>query len=86
MRGMAADLGYLSRLPDYGVKRDALFSNECIQLVRFTLLESPGLKTYSERTISTKFGAKRPHQHLKTFKEWIGTENLKEKYMQQYSC
>ncbi|CAD5231506.1 unnamed protein product [Bursaphelenchus xylophilus] len=85
LRAMPSDLAHLSRLSDYGVQKEAIFSNECIQLVRCTLLEPTGTKMPGEKTICTRFGAKRPHQHLRAFKQWIGAENLKEKYMQQYS-
>lgn len=73
----------LSRLSDYGVQFDAICSNEVIELVRCTLLEPMG-RCRMERP-NVRFGAKRPHHHLRAFKQWIGSEELKEKYVQQYS-
>jgi hypothetical protein len=70
-------------LPDYGVDFEAICSSEIIELVRCALLEPMG-RSRMER-INVRFGVKRPYHHLRVFKEWIGSEELKEKYVQQYS-
>lgn len=83
IRATPNDMACLSRLSDYGVQFDAICSNEVIELVRCTLLEPMG-RCRMERP-NVRFGAKRPHHHLRAFKQWIGSEELKEKYVQQYS-
>jgi hypothetical protein len=72
----------LGRICDYGVQFDAICSTEVIELVRCALLEPMGRRT--ERT-NMRFGFKRPQHHLRCFKEWIDSDNLKEKYVQQYT-
>ncbi|KAI6213703.1 F-box domain-containing protein [Aphelenchoides besseyi] len=83
IRAMPGDMNNLSRFSDYGLTTDALFSSDVIQLVRCMLLE-PGRFGSIERVVP-RTRSKRPHQHLRAFKEWINSVELAEKYVQCYA-
>lgn len=83
IRASPNDLSCLSRLSDYSVEFDAICSTEIIELVRLSLLEPMGRCRLEKAGI--RFGAKRPHLHLRAFRDWIDSDQLKEKYVQQYS-
>jgi hypothetical protein len=78
------DICSLSRLADYNVEFDAICSVKTIELVRCALLEQMG-RCRLEKTGGVRLGTKRPHQHLREFRNWIDSDQLKEKYVQQYS-
>ncbi|KAI6228696.1 F-box domain-containing protein [Aphelenchoides fujianensis] len=83
IRAMPADVNHLSRLGDYGIGTEALFSEDVIQLVRCLLLEPIGRLSKCER-IGPRQHVKRRYQHLRAFKSWIDSTQLGEKYVQSY--
>lgn len=70
----------LSRMLDYEVSAETLFSIGAVQLFRVCLRN--GQKTLGGSDgCATK---KRMSRHLRTFKRWIGADALRERYCQQY--
>jgi hypothetical protein len=83
LRTMPSDLAHLSRMPDYGVSPSSLYVEESLELLRVNVIETRGRASRIENTPPR--GGKRPHHHLRTFKTWLRANELKEKYVQQYS-
>lgn len=81
------DYSTLTRLMDYSVDAQTLFSLNKIELFRVHFIstgELPmrGFGFTSEERSSRK---KRTSKHLQNFKKWIDAANLGERYCQQYS-
>lgn len=72
------DYAGLTRMLDYQVTKEVLFSLSAIQLFRVILRPVPNhnKKCTSKRRLS---------KHLRNFKNWIDVENLRERYCQQYA-
>uniref|UniRef100_A0A0N5ASI4 F-box domain-containing protein n=1 Tax=Syphacia muris TaxID=451379 RepID=A0A0N5ASI4_9BILA len=78
LRISGKDYASLTRMLDYQVTKEALFSLSAIQLFRVILRPLP---TSNERCTSKR----RLSKHLRNFKNWIDVENLRERYCQQYA-
>lgn len=77
------DFSALTRLMDYAVDAQTLFSLDAIELFRVHFITNPS----PERAFKSenRFTRKRMSKHLQNFKKWIGASNLGEHYCQQYS-
>ncbi|VDM46445.1 unnamed protein product [Toxocara canis] len=76
------DFPALSRMRDYAVDVQTIFSLRDTQLFRVILLSGKHLATTTNETAISK---KRTNRHLRAFKKWIGSIELGERYCQQYS-
>ncbi|MCP9260843.1 hypothetical protein DINM_003989 [Dirofilaria immitis] len=78
------DYSALTRLMDYSVDAQTLFSLNKIELFRVHFISTADsqLRCFASEE---RFSRKRTSKHLQNFKKWIGAANLGERYCQQYS-
>ncbi|KAK6109238.1 hypothetical protein QQG55_35210 [Brugia pahangi] len=80
------DYSALTRLMDYSVDAQTLFSLDKIELFRVHFISTTETQLRGSCfTQEERFSRKRTSKHLQNFKKWIGTTNLGERYCQQYS-
>uniref|UniRef100_A0A0R3RH25 F-box domain-containing protein n=1 Tax=Elaeophora elaphi TaxID=1147741 RepID=A0A0R3RH25_9BILA len=79
------DYSTLTRLMDYSVDAQTLFSLDKIELFRAHFISSAESQLRGSFTSEERFSRKRTSKHLQNFKKWIGASNLGERYCQQYS-
>lgn len=79
------DYSALTRLMDYSVDAQTLFSLDKIELFRVHFISTAESQLRGYFTSEERFSRKRTSKHLQNFKKWIGAANLGERYCQQYS-
>ncbi|EJD73760.1 hypothetical protein LOAG_18839 [Loa loa] len=79
------DYSALTRLMDYSVDAQTLFSLNKIELFRVHFISSTETQMRCCFTSEERFSRKRTSKHLQNFKKWIGAANLGQRYCQQYS-
>jgi hypothetical protein len=83
IRALISDLSHLSRIPDYSVSVNALFNLQNIEMFRINIIDNSS-QCRSELGSSVRL-IRRPHKHMRIFKKWLNSTELREKYVQQYS-
>ncbi|VDN07318.1 unnamed protein product [Thelazia callipaeda] len=78
------DYSALTRLMDYSVDAQTLFSLDKIELFRVHFISS-NEPIRGSSNLEDSFSRRRTSKHLRNFKKWIGAANLGERYCQQYS-
>uniref|UniRef100_A0A8R1TLK1 F-box domain-containing protein n=1 Tax=Onchocerca volvulus TaxID=6282 RepID=A0A8R1TLK1_ONCVO len=79
------DYSALTRLMDYSVDAQTLFSLDKIELFRVHFISTGESQLRCYFTSEERFSRKRTSKHLQNFKKWIDAANLGERYCQQYS-
>lgn len=78
------DYSALTRLMDYSVDAQTLFSLNKIELFRVHFISTAESQLRGPFTSEERPSRKRTSKHLQNFKKWIGAANLGERYCQQY--
>ncbi|VDK18311.1 unnamed protein product [Anisakis simplex] len=82
LRVTEKDFPALSRMRDYAVDVETIFSLRDVHLFRVILLSG---KHLASATCDPQISKQRTSRHLRAFKKWIGSSELGERYSQQYS-